>query len=136
MIYVRDSLRITAAIAAESQYARVWPSSGKPAGFINDPALQPLPEYHPVMVHSLQVAVYTTLGNLRRGIPIELCNLTDQRGQHSALRARPRNGVSGLFGVAYDGAPFLCDRACGWWVSKPALIDTDIIYMWLAWEGV
>jgi hypothetical protein len=136
MIYVRDSLRITAGIAAESQYARVWVPGGKPSGFINDPALQVLPEYHPVMIHSLHVAVYTTLGNLRRGVVIELCNLTDQRGQHSALRTQPSAGLQGFSGIRYDGPPFLCTRACGWWTHKSALVDGDTIYMWLSWEGV
>jgi len=136
MIYVRDSLRITAGIAAESQYARVWTPSGKPAGFINDPALAMLPEFHPVMIHSLQVAIYTTSGYLRRGQILELCNLTDQRGQHSQLRTQPRDGVQGIQGLVYDGPPFLCTRACGWWSHKPVLVDTDIVYMWLSWEGV
>src|SRR4030042_4952624 len=105
LIYVRDALKISAGMAAESQYSRVWCPSGKPSGFINDPALQLLPEYHPVMVHSLQVAIYTTLGYLRRGVVLELCNLTDQRGQHSRLRCQPSDGVQGFGGGVYEGAP-------------------------------
>lgn len=133
MIYVRDQLPIDATIAAESEYARVW----HPAGiFVSDPALNVLPHKQAVRVYQLQVWIITTLGYLRRGLPIELVNLTDQRGERTSLKTIPVDGVAGFNGIRYDGNPFLCEYGCGWWVRTPAIIDTNTVYMRIGWEGV
>lgn len=131
MYVIRDQLPINAAIAAESQYARVW----NPAGiFVSDPALQDLPRKCPVMVYSLQVWIITTLGYLRRGTPIELVNLTDQVGERFSLPTIPQDAVQGFNGVRYNGPPFLCEYGCGWWIRKPAVVDTNTVYMRIAWD--
>ena len=130
---VRDRLPVTAGIAAESEYARVWcPSRGI---FLSDPALLELPPYKAIKVHSLQVWVILTAGTLKRGVVVELVNLTDQRGERFSLPSTPRDGVQGFFGVRYNGAPFTSGYGCGWWCRKGALADTNSVYMRIEFEG-
>jgi hypothetical protein len=141
MFYVRDEYLVPATIwALADETSRFWCPGN---GFVQDPALVGWPQAGKAFVRSLEVWVLTNVGRIKRGVLVELVNLTEPAATQFWIPANqltlstfPMDGVQGDMGISYFGPGFECRWGVGWTLRNPAVVPGEFVEMRIAWEGM